>query len=137
MLIKDIKNKTVLTSSDAYNIFKSILLSEDEIGRGQEHLWCISLNARSQINSVELIALGGVDAVNTCTKEIFRRSIVNNAVAILIAHNHPSQNPEPSQEDIAFTKNLEKAAEILGIRFLDHLVICEDSYTSLREKGLI
>lgn len=64
-------------------------------------------------------------------------AILYNAAGILIGHNHPSGNPEPSQEDINVTKRLKEAGEAMGIDLLDHIIIGDDSFTSLREKGHI
>ena len=64
-------------------------------------------------------------------------AILSNAAGILVGHNHPSGNPEPSQEDIQVTKKLVEAGKIMGIDILDHIILGDDSFTSLKEKGYI
>jgi DNA repair protein RadC len=67
--------------------------------------------------------------------EIFREAVRLNAVAIIVAHNHPSGDPEPSPEDIRVTGQLRRAGELMGIHLLDHIVVGKDCWTSLKEKG--
>ena len=68
--------------------------------------------------------------------EVFREAIRDTATSVIIAHNHPSGDPTPSPEDVAVTREIVRAGEILGIRVLDHLVIGKGRFTSLRERGL-
>lgn len=62
-------------------------------------------------------------------------SIISNAASIIVAHNHPSNDPTPSSEDLEVTKRLIEAGKVVGIEVLDHLIVCEESFISLKEKG--
>jgi DNA repair protein RadC len=70
-------------------------------------------------------------------REIFQRAILNNATSIILAHNHPSGDPDPSADDIEVTKLLMKASEVMGIQILDHLVVGDESYVSMADRGLL
>lgn len=70
-------------------------------------------------------------------REVFKTAFLQNAASIILAHNHPSQNVTPSQEDIDVTKRLQEAGQLLGVEVLDHLVISETNYLSLKEKGFM
>ena len=73
----------------------------------------------------------------THPREVFRGAIVATAAAIIIAHNHPSESTEPSQEDISITKQIMEAGKIIGIPVHDHIIFAGDTYTSLAERGLL
>lgn len=85
------------------------------------------------------VTVGTLNSSLVHPREVFQRAILCNAANIILAHNHPSGNPEPSQEDMAITRQLVEAGKILGIPVLDHLIICTETkqYTSLAERGLI
>lgn len=83
----------------------------------------IHLDSRHHVRSVELASIGSLNASIVHPREVFKAAILANASAIIVAHNHPSGDPEPSNEDIAITKRLGKAGEILGIDLLDHVIV--------------
>lgn len=95
------------------------------------------LNAANQIIREAVVSDGSLNAVLIHPREVFRLAIAENAAAIIVAHNHPSGNLEPSPEDISITKQLVDAGRIVDIRVLDHLIIAGNSYTSFVERGLI
>ena len=70
-------------------------------------------------------------------REVFKRALLNNASNIMVAHNHPSGDPNPSKEDIQITERLKEAGNLLGINLLDHIIVGEDKYISLKEKGVL
>lgn len=105
--------------------------------RKQEHFLCISLNGAHEVISARQITSGLVNKTVVHPREIFADPITDRACAIVVAHNHPSGNIEPSKEDIDITKRLRDAGEVLGIPLLDHLVFSQNAYYSFVEHGLI
>ncbi|HEX7714082.1 MAG TPA: JAB domain-containing protein [Bacillota bacterium] len=95
----------------------------------------ISLNAKRRINGIHIIGVGSLDQVNVEPREVFAAALMNNAAAIIAFHNHPSGDPVPSPADFAITRRLQEAGEIMNIRVLDHLVIGEGRFYSMREGG--
>jgi len=103
----------------------------------QEHFLTVPLNGAHVPMSRNLITKGLVNRTLIHPREIFRRAIQQNAVAIILAHNHPSGNVQPSSEDKVVTERLQEASEVIGIRLLDHIVFAKDSYFSFLEHGLL
>ena len=92
----------------------------------------VILNSQNEIMKIQTISLGGTHSAHVEIKDILHEAIKRNATKIIIVHNHPSGNATPSKQDIEFTKNLEKACDILGIQLLDHIVIGENQYASIK-----
>lgn len=115
---------------------RKILLKLDRLERNKEHFFLISLNTRNKVKFVELISTGTVNASLVHPREVFRRSIIRGAAAVIICHNHPSGDAEPSEEDINITRRLIEAGKIIGIEVLDHVIIGTKSL-SMKEKGII
>ncbi|HLR71680.1 MAG TPA: DNA repair protein RadC [Pseudogracilibacillus sp.] len=103
----------------------------------QEHLVVLFLNTKNQIIHRETIFIGSLNASIVHPREIYREAVKRSAASIICAHNHPSGDPTPSQEDIHVTRRLVEAGKIMGIELLDHLVIGDHSFTSLKEKGYL
>jgi DNA repair protein RadC len=103
----------------------------------QEHFWVIALDARSRRLSMEEVARGGRSQVHVDVAQVFRTPLIEGADAVLVAHNHPSGDPAPSPQDLALTKRLAAAGELLGIDVLDHVIVGHDSWASLRELGYL
>ena len=82
------------------------------------------------------MSTGSLNSSIVHPREIFKRAVLQNAASIIICHNHPSGDPTPSQEDINTTKRIYDAGKILGIELLDHVIIGDNKYTSLKEKGV-
>ena len=108
----------------------------DRLDRNKEHFLLISLNTKSKVKFVELISIGTVNSSLVHPREVFRRSIIRGASSVIICHNHPSGDPEPSEEDIGLTRRLIEAGKIVGIEVLDHVIIGSKS-VSMKEKGII
>lgn len=104
---------------------------------GKEHFCCLHLNAKKKVTHVDHVSMGNLTTSLVHPREVFRPAIANGASAVVFFHNHPSGDPSPSQEDIDITERLEEAAELLEITALDHVILGEDSHTSLREQGLM
>ncbi|ADL12098.1 RadC family protein [Acetohalobium arabaticum] len=101
----------------------------------KEHFVTLLLNTKNEIISIEDISIGSLSNSIVHPREVFKPAIRRSSAAVILAHNHPSGNPEPSKEDIDITQRIKKAGKILGIEVLDHLVIGNKDYISLKEKG--
>lgn len=102
----------------------------------QEHFVVLYLNTRSHVIDQEDLYRGGLNTAIVRVAEVFRGAIRRNCNAILVAHNHPSGDPTPSPDDIALTRKLVEAGKLIEIELLDHLVIGQNRFVSLRERGL-
>lgn len=121
----------ILSDSDAFEVLK--WLGEEK----QERFVALLLDSKSNVIASPTIHLGTVNMSVVGSREVFREAVRHNAVQIVVAHNHPSGDPEPSPEDIQVTKRLVEAGELLDIGVLDHLVIGKDKYVSLRKRGFM
>jgi len=106
-------------------------------GRPQEVFAVMFLNSRHQLLRFEELFAGSVDRAQVYPREVLRRSLAYNAAALVLAHNHPSGNPEPSQSDVQLTERLKRLLAEVDVRLLDHLVIGRGRAVSLAERGLL
>lgn len=95
------------------------------------------LNTKNEVLKIVDVATGGLDATLAMPRDVFRQAVRDAASAVIVCHNHPSGDPEPSREDVRITERLRDAAEIIGLRFLDHIVFGDDRFVSLQERGLL
>ena len=102
----------------------------------QEQLRAVLLDTRNRVMHVHTVYMGSLNTSVIRTGEVFREAVRRNAAAVIIAHNHPSGDPSPSPEDVAVTRNLIAAGQLLDIEVLDHLVIGQQRFVSLKERGL-
>ena len=130
---KEIDNKyTIRSPEDAANFLMPFMTSLQ-----QENFVALYLNVKNQIIHQQTVFIGSLNASIVHPREIFRVAVRRAAAAIIVAHNHPSGNPVPSPEDIDVTKRLLEAGQILGIDLLDHIIIGDHQFVSLKEKGYI
>lgn len=101
----------------------------------EEYMYMLCMNTKLEMTGVFEISHGNVNSSIVGTREVFQKALLANAVSIALLHNHPSGDPAPSREDIEVTKRLMEAGKILGIQVLDHLIIGDPNYVSLKEKG--
>ncbi len=101
----------------------------------KEHFVCLFLNTKNHVIGQETLSMGSLNASIVHPREVFRAAIKCSSASIICAHNHPSGDPTPSPEDISLTSRLIQAGEIIGIDVLDHLIIGDSSFVSLKEKG--
>lgn len=101
----------------------------------KEHFVCLFLNTKNHVIGQETLSMGSLNASIVHPREVFRAAIKCSSASIICAHNHPSGDPTPSPEDISLTSRLLKAGEIVGIEVLDHLIIGDNGFVSLKEKG--
>ena len=118
----------IKNESDAYELVKDELVNSD-----REILLSIMLTVRNDLIGVETVSIGSITASTTTPRDIFKSAILANAVAIIVCHNHPSGELIPSKNDIEITKQLIAAGDILGIKVLDHLIVSNQGYRSLRD----
>ncbi|MFA6598504.1 MAG: DNA repair protein RadC [Ignavibacteriaceae bacterium] len=124
--------KKITSPEDVVNIFLPLL--KDELN---EHFYVVCLNSANKIIRIEKISTGSLDSSIVHPREVFKVAIENSAKSIILVHNHPSGNAEPSSEDIAITKKLVEVSKLMEIPIFDHLIIAERSYTSFVQKRLI
>jgi len=115
---------------------KDALPYVDEIrDRKQEYFVCLSLSGANEVLQSRVVTVGLLDSSQVHPREVFADPLADRAASVIVAHNHPSGRLEPSAEDIALTERLAKAGELLGIRLLDHLIVTQRGYLSLKEAG--
>ncbi len=101
----------------------------------REYVLVISVNSKCLPVALEITSIGSVNAAFMEPREIFKHAIISNAVGILLVHNHPSGDCEPSKEDKDVTQRIRKAGELLGIQVYDHVIIGNEKYYSFRERN--
>ncbi|WP_449620068.1 RadC family protein [Robertmurraya sp. Marseille-Q9965] len=103
----------------------------------QEHFVCLYLNTKNQVLHKQTIFIGSLNASIVHPREVFKEALRRSAASVICLHNHPSGDPQPSREDIEVTKRLVESGKIIGIEVLDHLIIGENKFVSLKEKGYL
>jgi DNA repair protein RadC len=103
----------------------------------QEHFVCLYLNTKNQVLHKQTIFIGSLNASIVHPREVYREALKRSAASIIALHNHPSGDPNPSKEDIEVTKRLVECGKLIGIELLDHLIIGENKFVSLKEKGYL
>lgn len=112
------------------------LLMEEMRYLKKEHMKLVLLNVKCNLISVEDISIGSLNASIVHPREVFNPAIRKSSASIIMVHNHPSGDPTPSSEDIGITSRIRDAGKLLGIELVDHIIIGDGKYTSLKEKGL-
>jgi DNA repair protein RadC len=120
---------------DAAQVFEAFRQHFEPLER--EQFVAVLLDGKNRILGFNIVSTGSLTAALVHPREVFKPAILASAAAIVLVHNHPSGDPEPSAEDRAITERLKQAGELVGIRVLDHVVIGEDSYRSFAELNLI
>jgi DNA repair protein RadC len=105
-------------------------------GKKKEHFLVLCLDTRNRLINRKLVSMGSLDTSIVHPREVFKEAVSSCAASVIFAHNHPSGDPEPSKEDIELTKRLAKAGEILGIDVLDHIIVCDQGFVSLKARNL-
>lgn len=113
------------------------LLMEEMRYLKEEHLKVVLLNTKNIVIYVKDVSIGSLNSSIVHPREVFVEAIKKSSASILICHNHPSGDPTPSEEDIGITRRLKKCSKIVGIEILDHLIIGNGKYISLKEKGVL
>ncbi|EOR25491.1 hypothetical protein A499_05011 [Niallia nealsonii AAU1] len=103
----------------------------------QEHFICLYLNTKNQVMHKQVVFIGSLNASIVHPREVFKEAFRRSAASIICLHNHPSGDPSPSREDIEVTKRLVECGKIIGIDLLDHIIMGENKFISLKEKGYV
>ncbi|MDO4670507.1 MAG: DNA repair protein RadC [Aerococcus sp.] len=129
---KRLKHGPITSCEAAGNYFVSVLKDLE-----QEHVVVLFLNTKNEILRQKTIFIGSLNTSVAHPREIFKEAVRTASAHIIVAHNHPSGNTEPSQADLDFTERLVQAGEMIGIDVLDHLIIGETGFFSMRAEGLL
>nr|WP_274377130.1 DNA repair protein RadC [Desulfofalx alkaliphila] len=134
MLLKEKRDSsTIINSPDD----AAALVMDEMHHLDREHFCAILLNTKNHVLAVETISVGTLSSSLVHPREVFKIAIKKSAAGMILLHNHPSGDPSPSKEDIAITKRIMESGEILGVSVLDHLIIGDGKFASLKEKGLM
>jgi DNA repair protein RadC len=130
MLLKELADLgRVRGPNDCYGLVKKFG------NRKVEHFYIVTLNGARNVIKIHEITKGLVNRTIVHPREVFRPAITDSASSIILCHNHPSGNCQPSSEDISISRRLIEAGELIGINVVDHLIICKNGYISLLESG--
>lgn len=103
----------------------------------REYFVIFILDGKNRIASCNVVSVGSLNSAIVHPREVFKAAILANGACVILAHNHPSGDPQPSNEDISLTRRLKESGDILGIKVLDHIIVGDDSYLSFAERGLL
>ena len=117
---------TIETAQDVYNYFVDELKNKKK-----EYFYTLLLDSKNRIIADDLVSVGTLNSNLVHPRELFKEAIKNSANAIILVHNHPSGDTQPSKEDIKITKKLKEAGETVGIKVIDHIIICNDKWESV------
>lgn len=124
----------IKSPDDVVEVARDFLRLEEE---SEEYLYMIGLNTKNKVLGVFEVSHGTVNASIVGVREIFQKALLLNAVSIILMHNHPSGDSKPSRQDIEVTKKAAEAGKILDVEVLDHIIIGDKQYSSLKEKGYL
>lgn len=115
----------------------AVLFMEELRHLKQETFRILLLNAKGEVISTEIISTGELTSTLVHPREVFRPAVKKSAAAVVLVHNHPSGDPQPSREDIETTSRLQECGKMMGIRVIDHIVIGDGIYVSMMSEGLM
>jgi len=130
--LTEMPKKKISSPRDFFELFQPIFKEEPV-----EIFVVAWLNSANRIIGFEKVSVGNINSSIVDPRSVFRSAIVSNSASIIVAHNHPSGNNEPSEEDISITKKLVESGKLLGVQVFDHIIFAEDTYTSFVERRLI
>ncbi len=120
------KVQKIRNAEDVFNYFR-----EELENKKKEYFYALLLDSKNKIIKKELVSIGTLDSSLVHPREIFKGAIKNSAASIILVHNHPSGDPEPSQQDIEVTKEIVKAGQVLNIKVLDHVIIGKNRWSNI------
>jgi DNA repair protein RadC len=132
MVRDEARGEELKNSREVYNVMKPLFAENDDV----ETFFCLFLNGRNRIISIEKMFSGSISSAAIYPREIVKRVIALKACAVVMAHNHPSGSTDPSNDDRRITKTIAMALATIDVQLLDHLVI-GDGYTSMADRGFI
>jgi len=124
--------KSINSPADAFGLLRTYLDGAD-----RENFVAVLVDTKNKVIGINTVSVGALDTTIVHPREVFKPAVLCNAAGVLLAHNHPSGDATPSEEDKAVTQKLRDAGTILGITVLDHIIIGEDGYFSFKAQGLI
>jgi len=127
----------VLNAEDVFKIMLQVLTREKKIDRNKEHCWVVCLDTKNKILLIELISFGSVNRLVIEPMDVFSFALQKRAVKIILVHNHPSGESEPSARDIEITDKLQAIGEFIQVPLIDHIIISEENYFSFEDAGLL
>ena len=136
MLVResDIKYDHVISSvSEAADLMLKLGFADDP----EEHVYMFCLNAGGKVIAMHEVSHGMLSSAPVSVRAIFSRALINNAAAIILAHNHPSGDPAPSDEDIAVTNKIKSAGDLMEIRLVDHIILGLNCFCSMKQEGFL
>lgn len=119
------------------SVYELPFLRDELLSSDREMFICLHLNIKHKLVAWEVISIGSLNYSVVHPREVFKGALLANAASVILCHNHPSGNPDPSPEDITVTKRLEESGKILGIEVLDHIIFGENGFVSLKEIGIL
>jgi DNA repair protein RadC len=125
--------KPVISSPES----AAMLLMPKYGDRGQEHVGILALDTKNRVIKEEIVSVGTLDSSIAHPRDIFRPAVLANAAGIILFHNHPSGDPQPSDTDTQITERIKKSSKLVGIELLDHLIIGKNSFVSMKQCGLM
>lgn len=129
-----LEKKQIRGPKDISNILIDVL---DLPSESVEKFGIINLDVKNRINGIHVLSVGMLSSTIVHPREVFKAAMMNNASSIILFHNHPSGDPTPSNEDIEMTKRIKNAGEIMGISVIDHIIVGDFCFSSLKELGFI
>lgn len=131
--VADISERPAVTSPEA----AAELLAPSLAGADRERCVAALVDTKHRLLELTTVSVGSIDHTFMSPREVFRDALLANAAALVLAHNHPSGDPEPSRDDERVTRRLAQAGELVGVELLDHLVIGGERWVSLARRGLV
>lgn len=131
---ESIRKSQIRSPKEIYNILTDVLELQDE---SIEKFGIINLDVKNRINGIHMLSTGVLDATLVHPREVFKAAMLNNSSSIILFHNHPSGDPTPSSEDVKMTKRLKEVGELIGITVIDHIIVGDFRYISLKEIGMM
>ncbi len=126
------KGRKVGSPADAYSLIKDFFNCAD-----REQLFVCSLDTKNVPLTINLCSIGTLNTALIHPREIYKSAILSNAASIILYHNHPSGDPKASKEDISITLRLKECGKLLGIELVDHIIVGDGNFISLKEKGIL
>ena len=118
---------------DAFNVLRKRF----KHGEAREFFVAILLSARNTVIGIETISVGSLNASIVHPREVYQPAVAKSAASLILAHNHPSGNPEPSDDDLALTRRLVSVGDLMGIPIVDHLIVAGGGFLSLKQQGYL
>lgn len=124
----------ISSPKDIVNVLTHVLKIQEE---AEEIFVLITLDTKNKVTGIFEVSRGSIDSSIVHPREVLKRALLNNSANIVVAHNHPSEDPTPSKNDINITLRLKEASDLIGINLLDHVIIGGSRYCSLHEEAVL